>query len=328
MSEAAASLGRGDADRWLAEAVIEIVEGKDRGADPDAQEPDHAQLNRCPPPGSGGCTSPASAGRACRVSRGSCWPGASAVSGSDATALGAARRAARARRAACTSGTRPPTSAISARATPWWCPARSARTTRNWPRRRGAGMRVMHRAAALASVMAGRRVIAVAGHARQDHHDLHAHHGAPRVRGRPGLRHRRRSSPRPGSAPRTVAGLDFVAEADESDGSFLAARRPTWRIITNVEADHLDNYGSLAEIEAAFADVRRPRQRPGADLRGRPGRGGRRGRGWSPQRGSRPAVRRVAGRRLPARRCPVPRAWRSASRWRPTTVRSVRSSPR
>jgi UDP-N-acetylglucosamine--N-acetylmuramyl-(pentapeptide) pyrophosphoryl-undecaprenol N-acetylglucosamine transferase len=42
MSEAAASLGRGDADRWLAEAVIEIVEGKDRGADPDAAEPDHA----------------------------------------------------------------------------------------------------------------------------------------------------------------------------------------------------------------------------------------------------------------------------------------------
>jgi len=43
MSEAAASLGRGDADRWLAEAVIKVVEGKDRGADPDAEEPDHAQ---------------------------------------------------------------------------------------------------------------------------------------------------------------------------------------------------------------------------------------------------------------------------------------------
>jgi len=42
MSEAAASLGRGDADRWLAQAVIEIVEGKDRGAAPDAEEPDHA----------------------------------------------------------------------------------------------------------------------------------------------------------------------------------------------------------------------------------------------------------------------------------------------
>ncbi len=43
MSEAAASMGRGDADRWLAEAVIEVVEGKDRGADPDAKEPDHAR---------------------------------------------------------------------------------------------------------------------------------------------------------------------------------------------------------------------------------------------------------------------------------------------
>jgi hypothetical protein len=42
MSEAAASLGRGDADRWLAEAVIEVVEGKGRGGEPDAQEPDHA----------------------------------------------------------------------------------------------------------------------------------------------------------------------------------------------------------------------------------------------------------------------------------------------
>jgi UDP-N-acetylglucosamine--N-acetylmuramyl-(pentapeptide) pyrophosphoryl-undecaprenol N-acetylglucosamine transferase len=38
MSEAAASLGRGDADRWLAEAVIKIVEGTD--GNPDAQGPD------------------------------------------------------------------------------------------------------------------------------------------------------------------------------------------------------------------------------------------------------------------------------------------------
>jgi UDP-N-acetylglucosamine--N-acetylmuramyl-(pentapeptide) pyrophosphoryl-undecaprenol N-acetylglucosamine transferase len=42
MSEAAASLGRGDADRWLAEEVIEIVERTYRGGDPDAKEPDHA----------------------------------------------------------------------------------------------------------------------------------------------------------------------------------------------------------------------------------------------------------------------------------------------
>jgi UDP-N-acetylglucosamine--N-acetylmuramyl-(pentapeptide) pyrophosphoryl-undecaprenol N-acetylglucosamine transferase len=40
MSEAAASLGRGDADRWLAEAVIEIVEGT--GGNPHAQGPAQA----------------------------------------------------------------------------------------------------------------------------------------------------------------------------------------------------------------------------------------------------------------------------------------------
>ena len=40
MSEAAASLGRGDADRWLAEAVIEVVDGKGAGGSPDGQQPD------------------------------------------------------------------------------------------------------------------------------------------------------------------------------------------------------------------------------------------------------------------------------------------------
>ena len=38
MSEAAASLGRGDADRLLAEAVIKIVAGRE--GNPHAQEPD------------------------------------------------------------------------------------------------------------------------------------------------------------------------------------------------------------------------------------------------------------------------------------------------
>jgi UDP-N-acetylglucosamine--N-acetylmuramyl-(pentapeptide) pyrophosphoryl-undecaprenol N-acetylglucosamine transferase len=42
MSEAAASLGRGDADRWLAEAVIELVDVKGTGGTPNAKEPDHA----------------------------------------------------------------------------------------------------------------------------------------------------------------------------------------------------------------------------------------------------------------------------------------------
>ena len=44
----------------------------------------------------------------------------------------------------------------------------------------------------------------------------------------------------------------FVAEADESDGSFLLLR-PTVAVVTNVEADHLDFYGDEERIERAFA---------------------------------------------------------------------------
>ena len=43
----------------------------------------------------------------------------------------------------------------------------------------------------------------------------------------------------------------YVAEADESDGSFLHFD-PTVAVITNVEADHLDHYGTLANVEHAF----------------------------------------------------------------------------
>jgi UDP-N-acetylmuramate--alanine ligase len=45
----------------------------------------------------------------------------------------------------------------------------------------------------------------------------------------------------------------FVAEADESDGSFLLLR-PDIAVITNVEEDHLDFYADRAEVEAAFVE--------------------------------------------------------------------------
>ena len=48
------------------------------------------------------------------------------------------------------------------------------------------------------------------------------------------------------------AGTAFVAEADESDGSFLMLS-PAAAVVTCVEADHLDNYADLAQIEEAFA---------------------------------------------------------------------------
>jgi UDP-N-acetylmuramate--alanine ligase len=47
------------------------------------------------------------------------------------------------------------------------------------------------------------------------------------------------------------AGPHFVAEADESDGSFLELA-PTVAVVTNVEADHLDHWGDLASVQRAF----------------------------------------------------------------------------
>src|SRR6266545_3902465 len=46
-------------------------------------------------------------------------------------------------------------------------------------------------------------------------------------------------------------GPHFVAEADESDGSFLELA-PTVAVVTNVEADHLDHWGDLEAVRAAF----------------------------------------------------------------------------
>ncbi len=44
----------------------------------------------------------------------------------------------------------------------------------------------------------------------------------------------------------------FVVEADESDGTFLALASAA-AVVTNVEPDHLDHYGSVRELHDAFA---------------------------------------------------------------------------
>ena len=54
-----------------------------------------------------------------------------------------------------------------------------------------------------------------------------------------------------GTNGRNGNGGFFVCEADESDGSFLFLD-PSVVIVTNIEEDHLDHYGSLANIEATF----------------------------------------------------------------------------
>ena len=49
------------------------------------------------------------------------------------------------------------------------------------------------------------------------------------------------------------SGSIFVAEADESDGSFLAYK-PTGAIITNVELDHVDHFADEEAVFAVFED--------------------------------------------------------------------------
>ncbi len=54
-----------------------------------------------------------------------------------------------------------------------------------------------------------------------------------------------------GTNARLGQGEFLVAEADESDGSFLKLS-PTIAIVTTIDAEHLDHYGDLDAIRAAF----------------------------------------------------------------------------
>jgi UDP-N-acetylmuramate--L-alanine ligase len=112
------------------------------------------------------------------------------------------------------------------------------------------GIRVLHRAAALASLMFGRRVIAVSG----THGKTTTTSMITTVL--------RETGADPGYVIGGVlaatgvgaaygTGQDFVAEADESDGSFLMLS-PDAAVITNIEADHLDNYGTAEAYRASF----------------------------------------------------------------------------
>ncbi len=112
-------------------------------------------------------------------------------------------------------------------------------------------LRVVHRAAALASLMAGRRVIAVTGtHGKTSTTSMITtvllETGADPAYAIGGL------LAATGIGAADGSGACFVAEADESDGSFLMYA-PDVAVVTNVEADHLDNYGTEAAYRASFA---------------------------------------------------------------------------
>lgn len=134
------------------------------------------------------------------------------------------------------------------------------------PERRAAaerGLPVIRRAELLGAIMARARGIAVAGtHGKSTTTTmtgsvLEAAGRDPtvivggRIRGRDGN-------------VRIGAGPWLVAEADEFDRSFLALA-PEIAVITNVEADHLDIYGTEEAVRAAFAEFAR-RVSPGGSL--------------------------------------------------------------
>lgn len=115
---------------------------------------------------------------------------------------------------------------------------------------RSLGKRVWHRSAALAALMLGRRGVAVAGaHGKTTTSamtaTMFAAAGADTsyVIGSP-LAATGRSS-------HLGTGDIFIVEADESDGSFL--QYPTQiAVITNIEADHLDRWGTAKAYAEGF----------------------------------------------------------------------------
>ncbi|GAA4625172.1 UDP-N-acetylmuramate--L-alanine ligase [Actinoallomurus vinaceus] len=114
------------------------------------------------------------------------------------------------------------------------------------------GLRVLHRAAALASLMADRRAVAVAGtHGKTTTTSMLTvalqHAGADPSYCIGG------QLVTTGLGAGEGSGDLFLAEADESDGSFLMFT-PHAAIVTNVEADHLDNYGGFEKVKETFAD--------------------------------------------------------------------------
>jgi len=117
---------------------------------------------------------------------------------------------------------------------------------------RDRGLRVMGRAEALAAIMTGYRGVAVAGtHGKTTTTSMLTvalqHCGADPSFAIGSELNESGSNAHQGTGP------DFVAEADESDGAFLAL--PAFAgIVTNVEPDHLDHWGTFDAIEQGFLD--------------------------------------------------------------------------
>jgi UDP-N-acetylmuramate--alanine ligase len=132
-------------------------------------------------------------------------------------------------------------------------------------RARALGIPIVRRADALAAAIAPGRVVAVAGtHGKTTTTAMTTEALAAAGMDPTGIAGGRVTS----WAGNTRFGGDaiFVVEADEYDKSFLALSAEV-AVINNVEADHLECYGSLAALEEAFTQFARPARRviSGAD---------------------------------------------------------------
>ena len=112
------------------------------------------------------------------------------------------------------------------------------------------GIRLWPRSAAVVSVMIGRIVLAVTGtHGKSTTSSMLA--VALTAAGADPSYAVGADLASTGSNAHEGSGPEFVVEADESDGAFLAYS-PTVAVVTNVEADHLDIYGSPEAYRSAF----------------------------------------------------------------------------
>lgn len=116
---------------------------------------------------------------------------------------------------------------------------------------RAAGARVLHRSQALAGLMAGQRRVAVAGANGKTTTTSLLVSALVEAGSDPSFAIGGELVAT-GVNARLGTGTAFVVEADESDGSFLAYR-PDVAVVTNVQPDHLDFYGTFEAVEAAYA---------------------------------------------------------------------------
>src|SRR6058998_3005284 len=135
-------------------------------------------------------------------------------------------------------------------------------------RARALGVPVVRRADALGQAVAGGIVVAVAGtHGKTTTTVMVTEALTAAGRNPTGLAGGRVAA---WGGNARIGGDDlYVVEADEYDKSFLSLQ-PTVAVVNNVEADHLECYGSMEALEAAFADFasRAPRVIVGADDNG------------------------------------------------------------